>query len=83
MKLKYRLTSRYRDKVIYLLNKVYSSFCLYSFSCSCFGISSDSLKEFEKKRAREIERELEKKEKLNHVKMFVYFSKSKEILKKR
>ena len=35
-----------------------------SFSCSCFGISSGSPKEFEKKRAREIERELEKKDKI-------------------
>ena len=38
---------------IYLLNKVYSGFCLYSFSCLFFGISSGSSKEFEKKRARE------------------------------
>ena len=65
---------------IYLLNKVYSDFCLYPFSCLYFGISFGSLKEFEKKRAREIERELEKKEKIKLRKnVCLYFEKQRDI----
>ena len=68
---------------MYLLNKVYRGFYLYSFSYLCFGISSGSPKEFEKRKLEKSKESSRRKRKSNHVKMFVYFSKSKKILKKR
>ena len=63
-----------------LLSKVYSGYYLYPFSCSCFGISFGSPTEFEKKRALEIERELEKKEKIKSREKYLFtFQKSRDI----